>query len=252
MHCTSASASSDLNTDNGSLNQHSNISNNYIIGAYSDKAAFILCKTSNPSSKDLQEKQLSNGEVMYESVAKLCNGWNSSRTEQQLRKHLLSSPVLSSSFLFFLSFSLLFFPLYFFPLLFFLSSAFLSLLIFYFSCLGQPTSASIGSSLYVESTHSSATGSLFTTAHMIATHQLTLLLCTATHVAAACVGLVAGATDIPALGAVRAAAPHMWILCPGVGAQGGDAQVSSHSSSSLPLLFRPLTFWSIACEEERN
>ena len=44
--------------------------------------------------------------------------------------------------------------------------------------------------------------------------------------AAACVGLVAGATDIPALAAVRAAAPDMWILCPGVGAQGGDAQVS--------------------------
>ena len=37
-------------------------------------------------------------------------------------------------------------------------------------------------------------------------------------------GLVAGATDIPALKAVRAAAPSIWILCPGVGAQGGDAQ----------------------------
>lgn len=38
-------------------------------------------------------------------------------------------------------------------------------------------------------------------------------------------GLVAGATDIPALRSVRAAAKDMWILCPGVGAQGGDAQV---------------------------
>jgi orotate phosphoribosyltransferase len=38
-----------------------------------------------------------------------------------------------------------------------------------------------------------------------------------------CVGLVAGATDIPALRAVRTAAPDAWILCPGVGAQGGDA-----------------------------
>ena len=38
-------------------------------------------------------------------------------------------------------------------------------------------------------------------------------------------GLVAGATDIPALKAVRTAAPNIWILCPGVGAQGGDAQV---------------------------
>jgi orotidine-5'-phosphate decarboxylase len=87
---------------------------------------------------------------------------------------------------------------------------------------------------------------------MIATLHLTLLfctatllLCTATHAAAACVGLVAGATDIPALGAVRAAAPHMWILCPGVGAQGGDAQVSSRSSSSLPI-----SFCSVAFEEE--
>ena len=42
-------------------------------------------------------------------------------------------------------------------------------------------------------------------------------------------GLVAGATDIPALKAVRAAAPSIWILCPGVGAQGGDAQVGVDS-----------------------
>ena len=72
---------------------------------------------------------------------------------------------------------------------------------------------------------------------MIATPQLTLLLCAIIHAAAACVGLVAGATDIPALGAVRAAAPHMWILCPGVGAQGGDAQVSC-----VTLFFFPSSF----------
>lgn len=73
----------------------------YNAGDYSDKAAFILCKTSNPSSKDLQEKQLLNGEVMYESVAKLCNGWNSSRTEQQLCEcpSILFYPILSSSIL---------------------------------------------------------------------------------------------------------------------------------------------------------
>jgi uridine monophosphate synthetase len=36
------------------------------------------------------------------------------------------------------------------------------------------------------------------------------------------VGLVVGATDPQALGRVRAAAPDLWFLVPGVGAQGGD------------------------------
>ena len=36
-------------------------------------------------------------------------------------------------------------------------------------------------------------------------------------------GLVVGATDLLALAAVRAASPESWILCPGVGAQGGEA-----------------------------
>ncbi|CAM9223990.1 unnamed protein product, partial [Ectocarpus sp. 13 AM-2016] len=36
------------------------------------------------------------------------------------------------------------------------------------------------------------------------------------------VGLVVGATDADALARVRAAAPDLWILAPGVGAQGGD------------------------------
>jgi uridine monophosphate synthetase len=36
------------------------------------------------------------------------------------------------------------------------------------------------------------------------------------------VGLVAGATDPEALARIRAAAPDLWILAPGVGAQGGD------------------------------
>ena len=36
-------------------------------------------------------------------------------------------------------------------------------------------------------------------------------------------GLVVGATDLHALAAVRAASPESWILCPGVGAQGGEA-----------------------------
>lgn len=40
-----------------------------------------------------------------------------------------------------------------------------------------------------------------------------------------CVGVVAGATDLEALGRIRALCPSMWILCPGVGAQGGEADV---------------------------
>jgi hypothetical protein len=37
-------------------------------------------------------------------------------------------------------------------------------------------------------------------------------------------GLVVGATDTAALQQVRRRSPHCWILCPGVGAQGGDAR----------------------------
>jgi len=96
----------------------------FVTGKYAGRGAFILCKTSNPSSKDLQEQKLGNGDNLYEGVAKLCTAWNTQ--------------------------------------------------------------------------HGGGGGG-------------------------ACVGLVAGATDIPALSAVRAAAPEAWILCPGVGAQGGDA-----------------------------
>lgn len=39
-----------------------------------------------------------------------------------------------------------------------------------------------------------------------------------------CLGLVAGATDISSLSAVRKAAPTAWLLCPGVGAQGGSLE----------------------------
>lgn len=42
-----------------------------------------------------------------------------------------------------------------------------------------------------------------------------------------CVGVVAGATDLAALERIRALSPTMWILCPGVGAQGGAADVST-------------------------
>lgn len=38
------------------------------------------------------------------------------------------------------------------------------------------------------------------------------------------VGVVAGATDLDALRSIRSKAPNIWILCPGVGAQGGEAE----------------------------
>ena len=40
------------------------------------------------------------------------------------------------------------------------------------------------------------------------------------------VGVVVGATDLCALRRVRQKAGDVWILCPGVGSQGGDLQVS--------------------------
>ncbi|GAB4401734.1 MAG: orotidine-5'-phosphate decarboxylase [Anaerolineales bacterium] len=40
------------------------------------------------------------------------------------------------------------------------------------------------------------------------------------------IGLVVGATQPAALSLVRAAAPDLWILAPGVGAQGGDLQIA--------------------------
>jgi len=43
------------------------------------------------------------------------------------------------------------------------------------------------------------------------------------------VGLVVGATDPPALAAVRALAPEMWILAPGVGPQGADLEAALQS-----------------------
>lgn len=80
------------------------------------KGAFVICKTSNPSSKDLQECILNNGNAVFECVASLCESWNTKDN----------------------------------------------------------------------------------------------------------VGVVVGATDVNALTRVRAAAPGLWILAPGIGAQGGN------------------------------
>lgn len=98
----------------------------FVSDKYTNKGAFLLCKTSNSSSSDMQEERLLNGDLVYEKVVKLCNKWN-----QESMEHSLSVD-------------------------------------------GQ-------------------------------------------------VGVVVGATDLKALKAVRELAPDIWILCPGVGAQGGAA-----------------------------
>jgi len=102
----------------------------FVTGSNATKGAFVLCKTSNPSSSDIQDRRVINvsgGEpsppFVYEMVAELCNSWNTRQDR--------------------------------------------------------------------------APGNI---------------------------GLVAGATDTAALARVRAAAPSLWILCPGVGAQGGEPE----------------------------
>ena len=42
----------------------------------SEKGVFLLCKTSNPGSGDLQDIILSDGDLLYEHVAKLAQTWN--------------------------------------------------------------------------------------------------------------------------------------------------------------------------------
>jgi len=42
----------------------------------SEKGVFLLCKTSNSGSGDLQDIVLSNGDLLYEHVAKLAHTWN--------------------------------------------------------------------------------------------------------------------------------------------------------------------------------
>jgi uridine monophosphate synthetase len=41
-----------------------------------EKGIFLLCKTSNPGSGDLQDVVLANGDLLYEHVAKLAGSWN--------------------------------------------------------------------------------------------------------------------------------------------------------------------------------
>ena len=51
----------------------------------------------------------------------------------------------------------------------------------------------------------------------------------------AAVGLVVGATDSDAMKKIRSMAPDVWILCPGVGSQGGDLQVCQFTSTCSTL-----------------
>ena len=54
-------------------------------------------------------------------------------------------------------------------------------------------------------------------------------------------GLVVGATHPEALAAVRKMAPELWILAPGVGAQGGDLEAALKAglrADGLGLLIR--------------
>lgn len=43
-----------------------------------EKGVFLLCRTSNPGSHDLQELVLADGRALFEAVADLANGWNTS------------------------------------------------------------------------------------------------------------------------------------------------------------------------------
>lgn len=139
---------------------------------------------------------------MYESVARLCSSWNTARTDEQKRKHDIQ-------------------------------------LLWRMRGVGwQKHIVSLPRILYVTDT-SAPLPSRHLLPSVLTCLSLSwicynILLSSLIHVfpcsAAPCVGLVAGATDIPALKAVRVVAPDMWILCPGVGAQGGDAQVRGRGS----------------------
>mmetsp|Transcript_826 Transcript_826/g.841 ORF Transcript_826/g.841 Transcript_826/m.841 type:complete len:538 (+) Transcript_826:62-1675(+) len=104
----------------------------FVTGQHSLRAAFVLCKTSNPSSKEIQEMKLLSGNMLYEQVASLSQEWDNKAS---------------------------------------LSRA-----------------------------HDSNVRDW------------------------GCVGLVVGATDLSALKRVREIASNVWILCPGVGAQGGEIE----------------------------
>jgi uridine monophosphate synthetase len=48
----------------------------FISGEYSDKGAFVLCKTSNPGSNDLLALDLAGGQTLFEKIAGLAQTWS--------------------------------------------------------------------------------------------------------------------------------------------------------------------------------
>jgi orotidine-5'-phosphate decarboxylase len=44
--------------------------------AYEDHAVFVLCRTSNPSSREFQEQRLANGRLLYQEVALTASAWS--------------------------------------------------------------------------------------------------------------------------------------------------------------------------------
>jgi len=48
----------------------------FVTDKYSDKGAFVLCKTSNPGSNDILALSLATGETVYERIAKLAQQWS--------------------------------------------------------------------------------------------------------------------------------------------------------------------------------
>lgn len=114
------------------------------VGKYSDKGAFVLCKTSNPGSNDILALGLNSGETVFEKIASLANSWS----EQAYKENNPSSTT---------------------------------------SAQKEP-----------------------------------------------CFGLVVGSTDPDALSKARnAAGPNVWILAPGVGAQGGDLDAAVQAGFSI-------------------
>lgn len=49
----------------------------FVTGRYSNRGAFLLCKTSNPGSNDLLALQLRSGRTVFEEIAKLAGSWSS-------------------------------------------------------------------------------------------------------------------------------------------------------------------------------
>jgi len=42
---------------------------------YADRAVFVLCRTSNPSSREFQERRLETGRMLFEEMALVATGW---------------------------------------------------------------------------------------------------------------------------------------------------------------------------------